>query len=104
MNEELMTNNEEIETTEIEATEMEVYDEPERSGIGAGKIVLGLGLVLAGGAAAWAHKNKAKLEERKIEKLRKKGYVIYKPEDEAVEEDTECYKEDDVIDTEDDMK
>lgn len=101
MNEELMTNNEEM-NTEIETTELEVYDEPETSSGNGLKLALGLGALAAAGVAAWCCKNKAKIEERKIEKLRKKGYVIYKAEDD-IEEDVvdEEFEEDNF---EDDMK
>ena len=71
-----MVTSDEIEETEL----MESDNESERSGNGLGKIVLGVGVVAAGALAAWAYKNRAKLEERKIERLRKKGYVIYKDE------------------------
>lgn len=62
-------------------TEMEVYDmEPEDSGSGIlGKVLIGAG-VLAAGAVALAYKNRDKLEERRIKKLEKKGYIITKAE------------------------
>ena len=45
--------------------------------------------VIVGGAAALIYrKNRSKFEERKIEKLRKKGYVVYK-QDEVVAEEVE---------------
>lgn len=72
MNEEM--NNQEIELIE----EVEIYEEPKKSGSGFLK-VLG-GLALLGGAAALAvrYKNRDKIKEKKIEKLRKQGYVVYK--------------------------
>ena len=49
------------------------------------KIVMIGGGALVAGATALAIKNrdkiKAKLEERKIAKLEKKGYVVYRPEE-----------------------
>lgn len=69
------------------------YDEPEvenEGGFLKGAIVAG-GTLLVGGATAFAIKNKnriaAKLEERNVRKLEKKGYVIERPEeDEVIEE------------------
>lgn len=56
---------------------MEVYEEPEETtGNGLlGKIVAGA-VVVAIGAGALIYKNRNKLEERRIKKLEKKGYVI----------------------------
>lgn len=49
------------------------------------KVVMVGGGALVAGATALAIKNrdkiKAKLEERKIAKLEKKGYVVYRPEE-----------------------
>lgn len=65
----------------------------ENSGKGiAGKLAVGAVLVGAGAIAAIVYKNRAKFENRKIEKLRKKGYVIYK-EDEAFEAETTTFEE-----------
>lgn len=68
---------EEIENTEV----VEVNEEPETSGNGILGLIAG-GLVVAAGATAIVlHKTKAKREAKKIEKLRKKGYVIVSPEE-----------------------
>ena len=49
------------------------------------KVVMSGGGALGAGATALAIKNrdkiKAKMEERKIAKLEKKGYVVYRPEE-----------------------
>lgn len=65
----------------IDVSEPEVYDEPEESGIGLGKLALGVGLV-AGGIGILCYKFKGKFEEHQVKKLKKKGYVVIKPEDE----------------------
>lgn len=65
----------------IDVSEPEVYDEPEESGIGLGKLALGVGLV-AGGIGFLCYKFKGKFEERQVKKLKDKGYVVIKPEDE----------------------
>lgn len=77
MNEEMMTN----EVTEVEANEIEVIDMPEESGDNGlvGKIAIGVGVVLVGGAIALLksrHKLKAWNEARAANKLRKKGYTV----------------------------
>ena len=77
-------NNEIMEPEVIENTDVlepEVYDEPEESGIGLGKLALGVGLV-AGGIGILCYKFKDKFEEHQVKKLKKKGYVVIKPEDE----------------------
>ena len=92
MNEEMYNTDEEPENTE----EIEVYEEPEtRSHSILGKVVAGA-LVVAVGAGALIYKNRAKLEQRRIEKLRKKGYVVYKTE---VMDDPEEFVSDDEDDT-----
>lgn len=77
-------NNEIMEPEVIENTDVlepEVYDEPEESGISLGKLALGVGLV-AGGIGILCYKFKGKFEEHQVKKLKKKGYVVIKPEDE----------------------
>lgn len=80
-NNEILTTNEEI--NEVETTDV-VYDDTEDTGSGLGKLLIGAGVVAVAGVAAFVYKNRAKFEEKKIERLRKKGYVIYK-EDEVAE-------------------
>lgn len=90
MNEEMIIVNEEIENTEVAEVE-----EPENSGNGIIGFVLG-GLALAAGATAVVlHKTKDKREAKKIEKLRKKGYVIVSPQEleEAIEDTEEDFEE-----------
>lgn len=71
---------------EVTNETMEVAQEAVNSGNGVLGYILG-GLVVAGVTAFVAHKTKDKLEAKKIEKLRKKGYVIYKAEEEDFESD-----------------
>lgn len=82
-----------------------VYEmEPETSGGGLVKIlaVVGLG-VAAAGAALW-HKNKDKIEEKNIEKLRKKGYLVYKADEVEVREVEDADGFEDVDETEEEEK
>ena len=79
------------EVIENEDVEVEVYEEPETSSRGIGRIILGAGALVIAGTAVLVHKNRRKLEERKIKKLEKKGYVIIRPEnpeEEELEEDS----------------
>ena len=90
-------NNEIMEPEVIENTvdvlEPEVYDEPEESGISLGKLALGVGLV-AGGIGILCYKFKDKFEEHQVKKLKKKGYVVIKPEDEEdIFEDTDSIED-----------
>lgn len=74
----------------LEEENVETYEETENSGHGG--LTLVAGVILVGGAVAGIlYKNRKKLEARKIEKLRKKGYVIYDPteEDDSVSDETE---------------
>lgn len=87
MNEEIRTF-EEIENTEV----AEVNVEPETSGNGILGIIVGGLVVAAGTTAVVLHKTKAKREAKKIEKLRKKGYMILAPDE---VEDLETVSEDD---------
>ena len=89
-------NNEIMEPEVIENTDVldpEVYDEPEESGISLGKLALGVGLV-AGGIGFLCYKFKGKFEEHQVKKLKNKGYVVIKPEDEEdIFEDTDCIED-----------
>ena len=67
----------------VEANEVEVIDTPEESSNNGliGKIAIGAGVALVGGAVAlWKnrHKIKAWKDERAANKLRKKGYTVMK--------------------------
>ena len=86
-----------IENT-VDVLEPEVYDEPEESGISLGKLALGVGLV-AGGIGFLCYKFKGKFEEHQVKKLKNKGYVVIKPEDE--DEDDVFEDKDDDFDIED---
>ena len=80
-----------IENTDV--LEPEVYDEPEESGISLGKLALGVGLV-AGGIGFLCYKFKGKFEEHQVKKLKNKGYVVIKPEDEEdIFEDADCIED-----------
>lgn len=59
------------------------YNNIECEGSGFGKLAVGLGILSLGAAiiAGVAYKCKDKLEERKIERLRKKGYVIFREDE-----------------------
>ena len=77
----------------IDVLDPEVYDEPEESGISLGKLALGVGLV-AGGIGILCYKFKGKFEEHQVKKLKNKGYVVIKPEDEEdVFEDADCIED-----------
>lgn len=71
----------EVIENDIDVLEPEVYDETEESGISLGKLALGVGLV-AGGIGFLCYKFKGKFEEHQVKKLKNKGYVVIKPEDE----------------------
>lgn len=94
MNEEMNNTFEGIEN--IEATEISNDLETSDNGL-VGKIVVGAVIVAVGAAAAFVYKNRAKIEERQIRKLEKKGYLISRPEDVAdtneVESDDYDYNE-----------
>ena len=91
-------NNEIIETPEVIEENFDVielepeYDESEKSGINPVGVAVGLG-VSAAAIALLYRKFKGKIEERQVEKLKKKGYVIAEPVV-AEELDDECFEED----------
>ena len=89
----------------IDVLEPEVYDEPEESGISLGKLALGVGLV-AGGIGILCYKFKGKFEEHQVKKLKNKGYVVIKPEDEEdIFEDADCIEDvEDIEETSEDEK
>lgn len=75
-NEEIM----EIEEMEIEE-DVEIEEEPEQSGNGILGAILATLAVGAAGTGFWLWKTKEKRKEKRIEKLRKEGYVIYHPDE-----------------------
>lgn len=83
----------EVETIE-EEMDCEIPEEEEGSGIATAiKVVVGLGTVIATGAGLRAVARKLKVKD-KVEKwqanrLTKKGYVVYKPDDDTPVEDTD---------------
>ena len=58
-------------------------------------IIIGAGSAVVAGVAAIAYKNRAKIEEWKINRLRKKGYTIYKNEEVVEVEEDESVEEGD---------
>lgn len=79
----------EVETIE-EDMEVETIEE-EGSGI-ASKIVVGLGVAAVGAGvcvAARKLKIKQRIEKWQADRLAKKGYVVYKPDDDTPVEDTD---------------
>lgn len=81
---------EEIKNEEIIEEVVENCDIPEVSSDNMiGKIVAGVVVVGTGVLAALAYKNKEKLDEIRIKKLEKKGYVVCKPEDDQDFDDSE---------------
>lgn len=86
--------NEEIRNyEENESTELEVYEEPKTSGNGVLGFVLGGLAIAATTTAIVLHKTKSKREAKRVEKLRKKGYVVLTPEEvEELAVDPEDYE------------
>ena len=83
----------EVETIE-EEMDCEIPEEEEGSGIATAiKVVAGLGTVMVAGAGLRAVARKLKVKD-KVEKwqanqLTKKGYVVYKPDEDTPVEDTD---------------
>ncbi len=74
----------------------EVEVTPEDSGtVNILPIIIGAGSAVVAGVAALAYKNRAKIEEWKINRLRKKGYTIYKNEEVVEVEEDESVEEGD---------
>ena len=80
MNEDMIlqeTENNEVSTTYVEPeTSTETSSD---SGVGKKLFLFGAGALAA--AAVYLYKTKDKRKQRKIDKLIKEGYVVYKPED-----------------------
>ena len=80
----------EVETIE-EEMDCEIPEEEEGSGI-VSKIVVGLGVAAVGAGlcvAARKIKVKDKIEKWHADNLAKKGYVVYKPDEDTSVEDTD---------------
>ena len=80
----------EVETIE-EEMDCEIPEEEEGSGI-ASKIVIGLGVAAVSAGlcvAARKIKVKDKIEKWQANRLAKKGYVVYKPDEDTPVEDTD---------------
>lgn len=96
-----MENNELLvtETEELAGFELAEYDELDCKGGSKGKLLVGAAVV-AGVTAIGGivyHKCKDRIEAKKIEKLRKKGYVIFKEDECEVREVEDEDFEDDFI-------
>lgn len=83
----------EVETIE-EEMDCEIPEEEEGSGIATAiKVVAGLGTVVATGAVLRAVARKLnvkdKVEKWQADQLAKKGYVVYKPDEDTPVEDTD---------------
>ena len=83
----------EVETIE-EEMDCEIPEEEEGSGIATAiKVVVGVGTVIATGAGLRAVARKLnvkdKVEKWQADHLAKKGYVVYKPDDDTPVEDTD---------------
>ena len=71
---------EEIFEGTIENDVEDVNEDPNNSGAQA-LVILGVGAFAIGASiAALLYTQRDKIEQKKVERLRKKGYVIYKPE------------------------
>ena len=98
-------NNEETKKEELEVVEpaevLDYEDDYEESENRLG-LKIGLGLAIAGGIlGGLAYKNRKKIEKRRVEKLRKKGYTIIEPvEAEFVDEEEEEFDDADFVDSE----
>ena len=76
-----MEENMEMETVKDEDSEVIDYDNPCNSEKRGVLPLVGVALLVGAGAiGTFIYKNRAKLEERRINKLRKKGYIITKAE------------------------
>ena len=93
-NENVMTIEENVNTTEVEAT----YGEPaeETGKVDLGAIALGL-TVVVGGVAAFLHFTKDKREARKEAKLAKQGYVKLQPGEMIVKTEVEDVDSEDAV-------
>lgn len=89
-----MEENMEMEIVKDEDSEVVDYDSPCNSEKRGVLPLVGVALLVGAGAiGTFIYKNRAKLEERRINKLRKKGYIITKAEvtdcDDPYSEETE---------------
>lgn len=75
---------------EVTEQAMEMAQEVEPSGKGVIGFVAGAAVLVGGAVVLYAHKTKDKREAKQVEKLRKKGYVIYEPEVEEPISEEDC--------------
>ena len=94
--------NEVIEETTNDVEVIDLYPEEDGDDSGShglGKLVIGVGLLAVGGLAAVAVKNKDKIKEKRLAKMKKKlleaGYEVEDPV-EIVEADEEDFLEEEV--------
>lgn len=93
MNTEIINNEMELEEIENVAEVMEACEAPEATD---GKKIAGIVIgAVAVGVAALIYKNRKKFESWQIKRLEKKGYVVYKPEDDTDEFEYESSTEND---------
>lgn len=85
--EDMKNTNEITEETEV----VDYIPEEESDGSNLGAIVAGIGICVVMGLSAWAYTHRAKIEAKRVERMRKKGYICYKPE---VVNDEACDNED----------
>lgn len=88
MNEEFESNIELVENAVNEICEVEAVQAKSNTG----KIIFGLGLLIAVGAVTWGYKNRDRFDRRAIAKLERRGYTILEPnnnEDKVDEEEVE---------------
>ena len=89
-----MEENKTMEMEVMDNTEaMDTYEPKETSGKGISVVAVGAVLAAIGVGVAVARKGKGKLDEWRIKRLKKKGYVVTKPVEETevfdFDEDTE---------------
>lgn len=100
-------NNEETKKEELEVVEpaevLDYEDDYEESENGLG-LKIGLGLAIAGGIlGGLAYKNRKKIEKRRVEKLRKKGYTIIEPVEAEDLDYEEEFVDEDFVDSEEEV-
>lgn len=80
-----------MEDINVNANEIveEVVDTEQIKSSGLTGLAIALGIAVVGSAGAIIYKNRDKIEKKRIEKLVKKGYLIYEPGDNEAEDEPE---------------